>query len=351
MIRVGIAGIGFMGMIHYLSYQKRRAGRVVALCDRKPSRLQGDWRDIQGNFGPPGKKMDLAGIAVTSDWEALIADPEVDVVDICLPPAAHAEVAVAAMRAGKHVFCEKPMALRSQDAARMGRVAAETGQHLMIGHVLPKFPEYQHALSLAESGRYGRALGGHFRRVISDPQWLPHYYDPQIIGGPMLDLHIHDAHFIRLLLGVPSHVMSVGRLRGEVAEYFTTQFHYESTGACATADGGVIHQPARPFLHGFEIHFERATLAFEFQILNGEPCATLPLTLIPASGKARTVKVPPSDPMVAFEAELKAVLRGCASGNIENFLSPEPAMDAMRMCQKQTESLRGKKRVRVGSVG
>ena len=49
-------------------------------------------------------------------------------------------------------------------------------------------------------------IGGSFKRVISDPQWLPHFYDPDKIGGPLLDLHIHDAHLIRLLFGMPSAV-------------------------------------------------------------------------------------------------------------------------------------------------
>ena len=54
MINVGIAGIGFMGMIHYLAYQKAGA-RVRAICEQDPDRLAGDWRTIKGNFGPPGR--------------------------------------------------------------------------------------------------------------------------------------------------------------------------------------------------------------------------------------------------------------------------------------------------------
>ena len=62
MIRVGIAGIGFMGMTHYLAYQKIRGVKVAALCEQDPKRLAGDWRTIKGNFGPPGEIMDLGGI-------------------------------------------------------------------------------------------------------------------------------------------------------------------------------------------------------------------------------------------------------------------------------------------------
>ena len=59
---IGIAGIGFMGMTHYLAYQKIRGAKVAALCEQDPKRLAGDWRTIKGNFGPQGQIMDLKGI-------------------------------------------------------------------------------------------------------------------------------------------------------------------------------------------------------------------------------------------------------------------------------------------------
>ena len=123
MVNVGIAGLGFMGMIHYLAYQKVRGVRVRAICEQDAKRLAGDWRSIKGNFGPQGTKMDLAGIARYPDLKKMMADPNLDVIDICLPPAAHAKVAVAALKAGKHVFCEKPIALNPTDANRMVNTA------------------------------------------------------------------------------------------------------------------------------------------------------------------------------------------------------------------------------------
>ena len=81
--------------------------------------LAGDWRSIKGNFGPAGAMMDLGGISKYEKLDDLLADPKIDMVDICLPPNAHADVAIAALRAGKHVFCEKPIALSAADARRM----------------------------------------------------------------------------------------------------------------------------------------------------------------------------------------------------------------------------------------
>jgi predicted dehydrogenase len=141
MIRVGIAGIGFMGMTHFRAYPQSRGARVTAIAAREAHKRAGDWRSIKGNFGAPGEKIDLKGIHAYADWRELIADPDVDLIDVCLPPAMHAEVSIAALNAGKHVFCEKPIALELADAARMVRAAERAGRLLMIGHVLPFFSE------------------------------------------------------------------------------------------------------------------------------------------------------------------------------------------------------------------
>src|SRR5947209_13318883 len=90
MIGIGIVGIGFMGMIHYLAARKLTGGRVVALCSRDPKKLAGDWTGIQGNFGPKGTQMDLSAQTGYADFAQLLADPRVDLVDLCVPNDEHA---------------------------------------------------------------------------------------------------------------------------------------------------------------------------------------------------------------------------------------------------------------------
>ncbi len=184
-----------MGMIHYLAYCKVREAKVAAICTRDPKKLAGDWRGIKGNFGPPGAEMDLKGVRKYAKFADLLADPAIDMVDLCLPPGEHAKASIAALKAGKHVLCEKPIALTSAEARRMVAAARAAERQLLVAHVLPFFAEYAFAWDAVRSGKYGRLLGGHFKRVISDPDWLPDFYDPHRVGGPMIDLHIHDAHF------------------------------------------------------------------------------------------------------------------------------------------------------------
>jgi len=329
-----------MGMIHFLSYGKVRGARVVALCEQEKKRLKGDWRGIKGNFGPAGTQMDLSGIRTYEELDAMIADPDIDLIDVCLPPALHADVAVRASRAGKHVFCEKPIALDARDAKRMVATAERSGRILMIGHVLPFTSEYARARQLIESGKYGHLLGGSFRRIISDPKWLRGFFDPHRIGGPMLDLHVHDAHFIRLLYGMPKAVFTTGRMRGEVAEYFTTQFLFEDPRLAVTATSGVINQQGRAFTQAFEIHLEQATLLFDFAVIGDDPRVLMPLTVLDTRDRVQCPKLGPSDPVRAFELELKEVVRAIRTARPSQILGGDLACDAVTLCHKETQSLR-----------
>jgi len=347
MIRVGIAGLGFMGMIHYLIYQRIRSVKVAAICEKNPRRLAGDWRDIKGNFGPGGKRMDLSGVATYNALEQMLADKSLDLVDVTLPPALHADVAVQALLAGKHVFCEKPMSLTLPECQRMCQAAKRANKLLMIGHVLPFFPEYNWALQVVGSGRFGKLLGGHFKRVISDPTWLSDYWQADRVGGPMLDLHVHDAHFIRLLMGMPKRVASCGRMRNNLAEFWHTHFDYGPKGPVVQATSGTIGQQNRTFNHGFEIHLERATLMFEFAVIDGEGSYLCPPTVLANTKPVAHPQLSDGDPLVAFADEIGEVVRCLRKGKQSEILDAKLAKDAILLCQKQSESLRKRQPVQV----
>ncbi len=202
-VGIGIAGIGFMGMIHYLAAAKVKGARVAALCSRDARKLAGDWTGIHGNFGPRGTQMDLSRVACHREFDALLADPNVDLVDLCVPNDAHGRMAIQALEAGKHVLVEKPIALDLAEADRMVAAARSAGKLLMVGHVLPFFPEFAFAVEAVQSGRYGPLKAAHLMRVISRPDWSSAFGDAGVSGGPAIDLHIHDTHFIGLICGVP----------------------------------------------------------------------------------------------------------------------------------------------------
>lgn len=347
MIRVGICGIGFMGWIHYLAYRRVRGVKLVAVSDPIQRRLAGDWRDIKGNFGPPGEMVDLSGVARYSDYHDLFADPNVDLVDLCLPPAMHAAAAVAAAQAGKHVLCEKPMALTTADCRRMVEAAEKARRLLCIGHVLQFFPEYACAIKLIRSGKYGQLLGGTFKRVISDPVWMKDFYDPNRCLGPLIDLHIHDAHLIRLLFGMPTGLVSCGRMHGEVVGYCQTQFQFSDPTLVVSATSGVIQQ-GRVFTHGFEMHLEKATLHYEFAALADRPEGeTMPLKVLTAKGDVVRPQLGDVDSITAFAAEITEVVRTIKANRPSALLDGDLARDAIILCHKQTESVKKGRPVRI----
>src|SRR5207249_4879788 len=160
--------------------------------------------------------------------EALLADPDIDLIDVCNPTDLHPATAIQALRAGKHVLVEKAIALTPADADAMVRAAAEARRLLMVAHVLPFVPEFAYAAEAIRGGRHGRMLGGHFKRIISRPDWSAEIGDAARTGGPAVDLHIHDTHFIGLVCGVPKRVFSSGTVEHGAVSYLTTQDLYGS---------------------------------------------------------------------------------------------------------------------------
>jgi predicted dehydrogenase len=340
MIRVGLVGIGFMGWIHWLAYQRLGGAKVTAISTRNPQRLAGDWRGIQGNFGPPGEQVDLAGIATYANLDDLLGDAQVDLVDLTLPPAQHTDAAIRALAAGKHVLCEKPMALKLADCERMVAAAKKAGRLLMIGHVLPFFPEYDWALKTIRGGEYGALLGGAFRRVIADPTWIANYWSPEHIGGPMLDLHVHDAHFIRLVFGMPTEVSTCGRTRNNLAEFWHSHFRFTNPDLVVEATSGTIDQQGRPFTHAFELHLEKATLMFDFAVIGGAGRYLCEPTLLDSKGNIQKPELAGGDPIEAFVSELREVTHSVRAGKTSEILGAILAQDAMRLCEAEAESLR-----------
>jgi predicted dehydrogenase len=328
MVRVGIAGIGFMGMIHYLAYQKVRGAKVVALCSRDENKLAGDWTGIQGNFGPRGTKMDLASVKKYRDFADLINDPEIDLIDICLPTEFHAPCSRQALSAGKHVFVEKPIALTAADADTCLEAAKRAGKQLLVGHVLPFFPEFNFALDFVQSEKGGKLLGAHLRRMICKPTWRS---GPQP-DGPVVDLHIHDNHFVCLLTGTPNAVRCTGMIDSNgVVQHVETQYRYNGPNQpCVTASSGALYQSGWPFSHGYTLYLERATLAYD--------SLGIPLTLLTHDGQVERVATPGAgDPVEAFVQELTDVIRSVAEERPSRRLDGRLGRDAlvMSLCEEQ----------------
>ncbi len=349
MVRIGIVGIGFMGMIHHLAAAKLDGGRVTAICSRDPKKLAGDWTGIQGNFGPKGGQVDVSGLARYADFADLLADPEIDLVDLCVPNDQHASLTIRALEAGKHVLVEKPIALSTADADSMVDAARASGRLLMVGHVLPFFPEFAFAREAVASGRYGKLLAAHLTRVISRPDWSSGISDADRSGGPAIDLHIHDTHYVGLVCGVPKAVHSRGVVDRGAVVHLTTQYIFDDPNLAVSAVSGALSQSGRPFTHGFEFYLEGATLSFEFANLAGQGHLATPLSVILPDGTVERPDPPGSgDPVDAFTAELAEAVAAVASGTPSAMLSGDLARQALRLCLAEVESAKSGRPVEIG---
>ncbi|AGA27958.1 Gfo/Idh/MocA family protein [Singulisphaera acidiphila] len=348
MAGIGIVGIGFMGMIHYLAARKLADGQVVAVCSRDPKKRAGDWTGIQGNFGPKGGPMDLSGVAGYADIGELLADPKVDLVDLCVPNDEHAALAIRALEAGKHVLIEKPIALTTADADAILAAAKANGKLLMVAHVLPFFPEFAFAAEAVRSGRYGALRAANLKRVIAKPDWSKGVADADRSGGPAIDLHIHDTHYIGLVCGVPRAVHSRGVVDGDAVVHLSTQYLYDDPHLAVSAISGALSQAGRSFAHGFEFYLEKATIVFDFAVLAGEGHVATPLSVILPDGTVERPELGSGDPIDAFAAELGVAVAAVKSGTAAPQLSGELARQALRICHAEVESVKTGQSVAIG---
>lgn len=338
MIRVGLVGIGFMGWIHYLAYQRSESAKLCAFSSREDKKRAGDWRGIRGNFGPPGEQIDVSGLKTSATLDEMVRDPDLDVIDICLPPHLHVEAAIKSVENGKHVFCEKPLGLNTADCDRILSAAKANGRLVMVAQVLPYIGPFAYAAKVAASGEYGKPIGGYFKRIISNPDWIPDFFDPERVGGPLVDLHVHDAHFIRLLFGMPKQVYSRGSTKGSVAKFCHTLFEFDDPAISIAASSGTIDPPGRPFTHGFELYLERATLQFEFAGFTdgGE---TMPLKVLTTQGEVLRPELPAADDVSAFVDEIADMASSVKTGKVAPRLDGMLARDAIHLCLCQQQSV------------
>ncbi len=334
MVNIGIVGIGFMGVTHFKAIAKVRGGKVAAIVSRDDKKRSGDWRSIQGNFGGGGGVQDLAKVQGYRDLDELLADPKIDLVDICLPTSMHVETTLRALAAGKHVFLEKPIALSLKDADLLIAAAKKHKRHFMVAHVLRYFPEFSLGKNLVASGEYGKVLAAHFKRIIARPAWWD-AKDLQRTGGPAIDLHIHDTDFVQYLFGMPKSVVSQAYIgKGGTVEYIHT--HYKYPGKMAiSAEGGWLSQQGCPFEHGYDIYFEDAVLKFNSSW--GQPPQ-----LLTKDGKVRKPSLPGKD---GFVGELQEAVDALKSDKASRVLGGQSARNSLKLCLREIEAAKTGKRV------
>lgn len=234
---------------------------------------------------------------------------------------------------GKRCLCEKPLALNAETAMALANDAGP--DRLAVAHILPLMPEFKILVDALGDGRYGRPIAGRFKRTIGPPDWIPEFYNAEKVGGPLIDLHVHDAHLIRSLFGMPRAAHTASHRRGNVPKFYETVFEFEDESKVVSAGGGVIDSAARGFTHGYEVSFEMATVQFEFAAYADGSTALIPVTIMHNDGRVERPEFGDGNPVDAFVHEINAAARWIDHGEVSPFLDPRIAADAIAICEMQ----------------
>lgn len=319
-MKVGVIGLGFMGAAHVAALSAYPDAELAAVVSRDPKTREGDFSSIGGNLKLEKRQFDFSKVSKYSAWQEIVADERVEAISICLPTNFHAEVTIAALNAGKHVICEKPMALKLQECDAMIAAGENAKKVLMIGQVLRFWPEYQAMHKFASSGEYGVVRQAMFQRKAGLPDWSKWLPDETQSGGAVMDLLVHDIDQILLLFGMPERVTA--KALGEV-DALMASFIYPG-GPEVRLQGGWF-TPGVPFNMSFQIRADKGEMELTPDGLQ----------LSDMTGTRSKVDVPEGN---AYEAQMHYFLDCCRNGAKPALCPPADSANAVKVALALKES-------------
>jgi predicted dehydrogenase len=332
-VNVAVVGLGFMGVTHLRAYQKIRNARVVAVCNGKRMPVNGVVRGVQGNIQNAADIRLGRQVKAYRDYEELIADRDVELVDICTPTAEHAAQAIAALKAGKHVLCEKPLAQNVSEARKILKTAATTDKFVMPAMCMRFWPGWSWLKEVIAGKKFGSVRVAGFRRVSVKPAWGK---AGSHAGGALLDLHIHDTDFVNYLFGPPASVFSTGTTDAAgVVNHVLTQYFYPQEPA-VHAEGSWLLPDG--FNMSFTIHCERAMI--DFDLSRGLDA----LSVHETGKKPRTIKLKKAD---GYSEEIAYFVNCVARGIKPSVVTAQDGLTALEICAAEEKSVRTGKAIRL----
>ncbi|MCR4402970.1 MAG: Gfo/Idh/MocA family oxidoreductase [Firmicutes bacterium] len=327
MVRIGILGCGFIGKVHAKAFAHIPNAKVVAVADHDSGRA----REVADGLG--------AEVVATAD--DVLHRQDIDMVDVCLPTYLHARHVIAAARAGKHVLCEKPMAMNLEEADAMIEAAERADVAFMVGHTLRFWPEYVTIWDLIRRGELGRPVALSAARLGTQPMysWDGWLLDPGRGGGAVPDLHIHDIDYIAWLLGRPKAVVARGKrsANGGWNHVFTTLDYGD--GVAAFAEATFLVPSGFPFTMMFRAVCENGTAEFISRAgvnIEAREGAGKTLTVYRKDG---TVLRPDTARQDAYEAELAYFVRCVEDGRRPETTTPADARLSLEIVLAAIRSL------------
>ena len=331
-VNVAVVGLGFMGVTHLRAYLEQPAARVIAVCDATRLPVNGVLPGVAGNIKKSDDLVLGPNVKAFRQLDELLADPEIELVDLCTPTPLHPAQAIAALKAGKNVLCEKPLARTAAAAREILQAAEASPGRLMPAMCMRFWPGWAWLKSVVTEQTYGRVLAARFRRVSAMPAWSrtgTYAGAGTNLGGALFDLHIHDTDFVNWLFGRPHSVFAAGVLAADGAvNHVVTQYHF-SAGPAVHAEGSWLL--AQGFNMSYTLLCERATL--DFDLARG----TDALIVTETNQPPRVVQCDAGD---GYGAEIRYFLECVAQGRAPETVTARDGVTALEICEAEEKSLR-----------
>jgi len=333
MVNVGVIGLGFMGLTHLKAYRQLPNARIVALCDAVRQPVDGKLGGQAGNIANADTlEFDMRVVHAYRDYQAMLAQADIDLVDICLPTPLHKDVAIAALKSGKHVLCEKPLARQAATAAEILAAAKQAKGFFMPAHCLRFWPEWAWLKEAIDSGRYGRLLAAKFVRLSEPPGWSQgSYFKGDESGGALLDLHIHDTDFVQFCFGRPKSVFTSAQIRFSGAYDHVATTYQVASGATVTAEGSWLLSKGYGFKMAYTALFENATADYD------SSRGTEALRVFAQDAEPQTLTCPGGD---GYVGELRHFLDCIENGRPPSIVTGEDGFHAVEICAAEEQSAR-----------
>jgi predicted dehydrogenase len=313
-----------MGRTHARAYQSAAAAglpcELLAVCDRGDAGSGAS----SGNLatGDDQLVLDPERVRAYAQADDILADRRIELVSVCTYTDTHVDLAIRALRAGKHVLVEKPVAITSAAVRRLAEEAAGSDRLCMPAMCMRFWNGWDWLRDRIAEATYGAVKSAQFQRLGAGPSWAGGFYrDFSRSGGALWDLHIHDADFISWCFGRPVAVSSTG-----TPEHLTTLYRFERGPSHVTAEGGWDLSAAAGFRMKYLITFEGATV--EFDLARG-------VTVFKRGDPERIT----FDEMTAYQREIRYFVDAVARGDRNLRATMSDAVGVAELLEAERASL------------
>jgi len=329
MLKVGLIGCGGIGTMHAHCWTMLSdIAKLTAIADVNTDKAK--------------LFADKCGAKVYEDAAEMLENEQLDIVDICLPTALHAEYILKAIKYVKNIIVEKPICLHESEAEQLLKAEKESGAFIQVGQCGRFGAAWIYLKDAIDSGKYGKIVSGSFTRISPKPIWVKDYNNVNKTGGVALDLHIHDVDFIRYLMGGdPDELDAHGAVNDDgILEYIWAAYYYKNS--FITAEASWEYPVSMPFSEKYRVKFEKATYILDDNYV---------LTVYPEDGEPYTLETDDGivmdiginiDCVGLFLRELRGFTDAIVTGSRENSVPMDEAIAALKLAKRETEIIERK---------